>query len=348
MLQNVNKVFVGTPYTANTKFTSTTLDGLNLPNGTILQYNIKTGKYNDNTKGAQQICIVTGTAADQAGAVHTIVSKGNVIKPESIQTPTIGFKAFEAPVEDVVKIDFSAIIGAVTGTGVLPSGFNHARFVVRTLYKTVYEIKSQYTKSYETFYIPNETINSLVTRLKNIIMNTEGRRITAEVDATNTGLLILTALPTIDNEGVNSLNEYSRQSIDASVYYTTEFDIFAYNNYYKETGANITKEIGTNGNGYWKVVRDRENRALGYKGILNRTAYPVILPALNVVNKDTITAGTIVYGGYNTFVIEYNNEYLSNDNQYRKNTPLADEIYSDAGTSVETAFLAFITGALGL
>ena len=87
------------------------------------------------------------------------------------------------------------------------------------------------------------------------------------------------------------------------------------------TNLTVSKTQGGPGKGNAKIIRDRENAALGYKGIINRMYWPVIKPALTVNLSDT----------YDTLVIENQNHYLSDDNQYIKNTPIATELYVVAG-----------------
>ena len=84
-------------------------------------------------------------------------------------------------------------------------------------------------------------------------------------------------------------------------------------------GITITQVESQPGKGNAYIVRDREQAALGYKGITYRTEWPVIKPELNV----DLTAT------YDTLVIEFDKEYQSPDNQYVKSTDLAAELYVD-------------------
>ena len=93
----------------------------------------------------------------------------------------------------------------------------------------------------------------------------------------------------------------------------------------------IAKTQGTPGKGNPKIVRDRENAALGYRGITHRAngIYPYIAPELKADLSAT----------YDTLSIEWDNKYLSDDNQYIKTTPLACELYVNAGKLNKSAFM---------
>ena len=126
----------------------------------------------------------------------------------------------------------------------------------------------------------------------------------------------LTAKVKDDNEGKESINLYSQVSVDAFVRKTVPNGLLS-NVMYPVAGLSITKTQGTPGKGNPKIVRDREQAALGYKGITFRTHWPVIKPELNVNLSAT----------YDTMVIENWNSYQSPDNQYVKTTPMATELY---------------------
>ena len=103
-------------------------------------------------------------------------------------------------------------------------------------------------------------------------------------------------------------------------------------------GAVIAKTVGNPGKGYWKQVRDTEARNMGYKGHVFTGAYPIVEQARKVVEDKT----------YDYAIIENDNLYLSNDNQYIKTTPLTTELYVEAGSLkdsiVDKGLQSFITG----
>lgn len=156
------------------------------------------------------------------------------------------------------------------------------------------------------------------------------------VDATP-AVITLTALPKDDNEGVYSLNEYSVVSMDVSLYTTVPGALLS-NQPAAVPGATIAKTVGNPGKGYWKQVRDAEVRNMGYKGHVFTGAYPTVEQARKVVEDKT----------YDYAIIENDNLYLSNDNQYIKTTPLTTELYVEAGSLkdsiVDKGIQSFITG----
>ena len=99
-------------------------------------------------------------------------------------------------------------------------------------------------------------------------------------------------------------------------------------------GATIAKTVGNPGKGYWKQVRDSEFRNSPYKGHVFTDAYPEIRQEMRTV-KDA---------EYDYAIIESDNMYLSNDNQYIKTTPMTVEVYCPGleGSIVGTGIQNFI------
>ena len=146
------------------------------------------------------------------------------------------------------------------------------------------------------------------------------------VDATLSTLL-LTAKAKDDNEGVNSINEYSVVDVNASVYYTIPGALLS-NQPEAVSGVTITKTTGNPGKGYWKQVRDMEVRAMGYKGHVFTGAYPTVEQARLVEEGAT----------YDSFTIEHDNKHLTPDNQTVKEAPLMESIYVKAGQIANSVF----------
>lgn len=167
---------------------------------------------------------------------------------------------------------------------------------------------------------------------------------TSLATGTNDNTLVLSAKVKTDNDGSESINEYSQVSMLAYAYYTNPSATgFASKNKYPMIGVTVNKTATANpGHGNPKIVRDREKWALSYKGITNRTWFPVIKP--------NITADLTAH--YDEFIVEHNNKYLSPDNQFEKEAMLATEVYvpvagSDhfGGSDVYNFFVNFVTGA---
>ena len=205
------------------------------------------------------------------------------------------------------------------------------RYVLRVLYKDIEANNFQFTHTYEVYAESNEAQKLAEAFVKKINAH-KNRRIQAGNTA---AVLTLTAMVKDDNEGVYSLNEYSVVDMEVSLYHTVPGALLA-NQPEAVSGATIAKTPGNPGKGFWKQVRDAEVRYMGYKGHVFTGAYPEVEQARKVVE------GT----SYDYAVIENDNLYLSNDNQYIKTTPLTTEVYcpSMVGSIVDKGIQSFIKG----
>lgn len=205
------------------------------------------------------------------------------------------------------------------------------RYVLRVLYKDIEANNFQFTHTYEVYAESNEAQKLAEAFVKKINAH-KNRRIQAENAA---AVLTLTAMVKDDNEGVYSLNEYSVVDMEVSLYHTVPGALLA-NQPKAVSGATIAKTPGNPGKGFWKQVRDAEVRYMGYKGHVFTGAYPEVEQARKVVE------GT----SYDYAVIENDNLYLSNDNQYIKTTPLTTEVYcpSMVNSIVDKGIQSFIKG----
>lgn len=205
------------------------------------------------------------------------------------------------------------------------------RYVLRVLYKDIEANNFQFTHTYEVYAESNEAQKLAEAFVKKINAH-KNRRIQAENAA---AVLTLTAMVKDDNEGVYSLNEYSVVDMEVSLYHTVPGALLA-NQPEAVSGATIAKTPGNPGKGFWKQVRDAEVRYMGYKGHVFTGAYPEVEQARKVVE------GT----SYDYAVIENDNLYLSNDNQYIKTIPLTTEVYcpSMVNSIVDKGIQSFIKG----
>lgn len=205
------------------------------------------------------------------------------------------------------------------------------RYVLRVLYKDIEANNFQFTHTYEVYAESNKAQELAEAFVKKINAH-KNRRIQAE---NVTAVLTLTAMVKDDNEGVYSLNEYSVVDMEVSLYHTVPGALLA-NQPEAVSGATIVKTPGNPGKGFWKQVRDAEVRYMGYKGHVFTGAYPEVEQARKVVE------GT----SYDYAVIENDNLYLSNDNQYIKTTPLTTEVYcpSMVNSIVDKGIQSFIKG----
>ena len=263
---------------------------------------------------------VTVTKPDGTTEQKANIEFSNAIQKDSKPSAVIG--TYVAPVQEKIVI-------TLTNATIVAGN----RYVLRIVYKDMFEDPGQFTHTYEVF-AKSATAADLATAIVKKINKHANRRVQASASA---AVITLTAMEKDDNEGVYSINEYSVVSMDASLYETIPGALLS--NYPKAVaGATIVKTPGNPGKGYWKQVRDREARQMGYKGHVFTGAYPEVEQVRKVVAGDT----------YDYATIENDNLYLSNDNQYIKTTPILTELYVKAGTLNNSVLAkglqAFISG----
>lgn len=323
MITRVDSVMIGKKCPAS----YTTVDALNAGEVALFDENRALIKDQDGALKASTIYVgvctgdMTVTMPDGTSSTKKVVEYSNAIQKASKPSYVMG--DYEAPIEEKIEIDLTSVKPVI----------GH-RYVLRIVYKDMYEAPGQFTHTYETV-ATSEVANDLGNALLKKIDKHANRRVTA-VFANHK--LTLTAMPKDDNEGVYSLNEYSVVSMEASLYVTIPGALLS-NVPEAVAGATIKKTAGHPGKGFWKQVRDMEVRMLGYKGHVFTDAYPIIEP------KRFVTEGAT----YDYFTIENDNLYLSPDNQYIKTTPLTTEVYVEHAEGNETSVFAkalgsFITG----
>lgn len=263
---------------------------------------------------------VTVTKPDGTTEQKANIEFSNAIQKDSKPSAVIG--TYVAPVQENITI-------TLTDATIVAGN----RYVLRIVYKDMFEDPGQFTHTYEVF-AESATAADLATAIVKKINKHANRRVQASATA---AVITLTAMEKDDNEGVYSINEYSVVSMDASLYETIPGALLS--NFPKAVaGATIVKTPGNPGKGYWKQVRDREARQMGYKGHVFTGAYPEVEQVRKVVAGDT----------YDYATIENDNLYLSNDNQYIKTTPILTELYVKAGTLSNSVLAkglqAFISG----
>ena len=236
--------------------------------------------------------------------------------------PHMVISEFEAKAEDSIVI---------TATNVTPE-IGH-RYVLRLVYNDIYEAPGQFTHTYEVIAKTTAAADLMAAFAKKINKHKEARVVATVEDA----VLTIEAKEIPYNEGITLDALYSQVSVDAFMWTTIPSGLLS-NVMYPIANLTIAKTQGTPGKGNAYIVRDRENAALGYRGITHRAngAYPYVAPEF----KSDLSAQ------YDTVTVEWDNKYLSNDNQYIKTTPLATELYvvagSVAGSVIETGLKAFI------
>lgn len=323
MITHVDTVLIGKICPADYK----TVDALNQGDVALFDENKSLIKNEADAVKASTVYIgvagenMTITSPNGTSATKRSVEYSNAIQKASKPSYVIG--SYVAPVQEEIEIDLNSATVVI----------GH-RYVLRIVYKDMYEAPGQFTHTYEVV-ATTVIADDLGEALLNKINKHANRRVNATFASHK---LTLTALPKDDNEGVYSLNEYSIVSMEASLYVTIPGALLS-NVPEAVPGVTITKTAGKPGKGYWKQVRDAEVRMLGYKGHVFTDAYPIVEPKRNV------TEGT----SYDYITIENDNLYLSPDNQYIKTTPLTTELYVEKTDNLDTSkfvknLKAFITG----
>lgn len=320
MITSVHTVLIGTKCPAS----YTTADALNA--GEVALFDQNRAILKTAAEAAKASSLYVGVAGPKINVTMpngTVAQKANIEFSNEIQKsskPSAVIGANVEPTQDKVVV---TLTNATVVAG--------HRYVLRVLYKDIEANNFQFTHTYEVYAESNEAQKLAEAFVKKINAH-KNRRIQAENAA---AVLTLTSMVKDDNEGVYSLNEYSVVDMEVSLYHTVPGALLA-NQPEAVSGATIAKTPGNPGKGFWKQVRDAEVRYMGYKGHVFTGAYPEVEQARKVVE------GT----KYDYAVIENDNLYLSNDNQYIKTTPLTTEVYcpSMVGSIVDKGIQSFIKG----
>lgn len=320
MITSVHTVLIGKKCPAS----YTTVDDLNA--GEVALFDQNKAILKTAAEAAKASSLYVGVAGEK---INVTMPDGNVAQKANIEfsneiqkssKPSAVIGQHVEPTQDKVVITLT--------NATIVAGH---RYVLRVLYKDIEANNFQFTHTYEVYAESNEAQKLAKAFVKKINAH-KNRRIQAENAA---AVLTLTAMVKNDNEGVYSLNEYSVVDMEVSLYHTVPGALLA-NQPEAVSGATIAKTPGNPGKGFWKQVRDAEVRYMGYKGHVFTGAYPEVEQARKVVE------GT----SYDYAVIENDNLYLSNDNQYIKTTPLTTEVYcpSMVNSIVDKGIQSFIKG----
>lgn len=320
MITSVHTVLIGTKCPASYN----TADALNA--GEVALFDQNRAILKTAAEAAKASSLYVGVAGPKINVTMpngTVAQKANIEFSNEIQKsskPSAVIGSHVEPTQDKVVVTLT--------NATIVAGH---RYVLRVLYKDIEANNFQFTHTYEVYAESNEAQKLAGAFVKKINAH-KNRRIQAQNDE---DALTLTAMVKDDNEGVYSLNEYSVVDMEVSLYHTIPGALLA-NQPEAVAGATIVKTPGNPGRGFWKQVRDAEVRYMGYKGHVFTGAYPEVEQARKVVE------GT----KYDCAVIENDNLYLSNDNQYIKTTPLTTEVYcpSMVGSIVDKGIQSFIKG----
>lgn len=320
MITSVHTVLIGTKCPAN----YSTADALNAGEVALFDQNKAIIKTAAEAVNASSLYVgVAGQKINVTTPDGKVAQRANIEFSNEIQK---GSKP-SAVVSSYVKPTQEKVVITLTNATIVAGH----RYVLRVLYKDIEANNFQFTHTYEVYAESNEAQKLAGAFVKKINAH-KNRRIQAQNDV---AVLTLTAMDKDDNEGVYSLNEYSVVDMEVSLYHTVPGALLA-NQPEAVSGATIVKTPGNPGKGFWKQVRDAEVRYMGYKGHVFTGAYPEVEQARKVVEG----------AEYDCAVIENDNLYLSNDNQYIKTTPLTTEVYCTdmVGSIVDKGIRSFIKG----
>lgn len=320
MITSVHTVLIGKKCPAS----YTTVDALNA--GEVALFDQNKAILKTAAEAAKASSLYVGVAGEK---INVTMPNGNVAQKANIEFSNEIQKSSKpsAVIGQHVKPTQDKVVITLTNATIVAGH----RYVLRVLYKDIEANNFQFTHTYEVYAESNEAQKLAEAFVKKINAH-KNRRIQAENAA---AVLTLTAMVKDDNEGVYSLNEYSVVDMEVSLYHTVPGALLA-NQPEAVSGATIAKTPGNPGKGFWKQVRDAEVRYMGYKGHVFTGAYPEVEQARKVVEGTT----------YDYAVIENDNLYLSNDNQYIKTTPLTTEVYcpSMVNSIVDKGIQSFIKG----
>lgn len=320
MITSVHTVLIGKKCPTS----YTTVDALNA--GEVALFDQNKAILKTAAEAAKASSLYVGVAGEK---INVTMPDGNVAQKANIEFSNEIQKSSKpsAVIGQHVKPTQDKVVITLTNATIVAGH----RYVLRVLYKDIEANNFQFTHTYEV-YAESNAAQKLAEAFVKKINAHKNRRIQAENVA---AVLTLTAMVKDDNEGVYSLNEYSVVDMEVSLYHTVPGALLA-NQPEAVSGATIAKTPGNPGKGFWKQVRDAEVRYMGYKGHVFTGAYPEVEQARKVVE------GT----SYDYAVIENDNLYLSNDNQYIKTTPLTTEVYcpSMVNSIVDKGIRSFIKG----
>lgn len=249
-----------------------------------------------------------------------VIKWSNAIRKHDIKSMTKMSKAdgdytFD---EDTITIDFTKVDECIANKW----REGGKRVILRLTFKDLPTRYRKWTESYEYVTMLNDTPEIVAAALAKAVTN-EYKRARVYADA-NGAILTLKAMPYDDDDDFDTINWAGKVRFNANVYFTDPAaeGWESLNKHYPQ-GLVITKHFGKTYPATGKLVRDRENQAYGYQGIINRGCgtWPIIQPerqAQDGVDYDAVT-------------LEFENMYRAADDIFRK-TKQTVEIYVPAGS----------------
>ena len=245
------------------------------------------------------ICQGTGDTFDYTNEAGTAVTGARrVIFSDPIEGALVKSyvgNAYTASAEQITTLD-------LTGLAVVVD----TEYVLRIVFKDLDEHPGQFVHSYRHIAVTGDTIDTVGAALVALVLADSGRRVLAAYTA-GTDVITLTGLAKPEcTTSTSDIDEYSMVEFDAFLNYVDASDNWVSWGAVKATTAAVF------GSGNWEHIRDLEKLGFGYRGVSNKTHFPVLTPDFATVKNET----------YDMIVIEHDKSYRSPDNQYGKQTIL--------------------------
>ena len=259
--------------------------------------------------------------ADKMGNVTYIpvVKWSNIINAADIKSITK--LDYKEDTEDTISIDFSTIPAETLD--ILSAG--GCPVVLRLTFKDMPMRYRKWTESYSYVTMPGDGIQNIMQGLvKDIVRASKRQRVYAKIDGTK---LVLEAMKYDDDEQAVTENVYAKVRFDANAYWMNpQAPGWAANNKY-DLGVKFVKQEGVTYPASAKLVRDRERSAFDYQGVLHRCCWYDPQPNM-VTNIDNH------YGG---ITIEFENQYRTADDLWRRTKQTVEIYASNEGTEIGAA-----------
>ena len=259
--------------------------------------------------------------ADKMGNVTYIpvVKWSNIINAADIKSITK--LDYKEDTEDTISIDFSTIPAEtldILSTGGCP-------VVLRLTFKDMPMRYRKWTESYSYVTMPGDGIHNIMQGLvKDIVRASKRQRVYAKIDGTK---LVLEAMKYDDDEQAVTENVYAKVRFDANAYWMNpQAPGWAANNKY-DLGVKFVKQEGVTYPASAKLVRDRERSAFDYQGVLHRCCW--YDPQPNMV--------TNIDNHYSGITIEFENQYRTADDLWRRTKQTVEIYASNNGTEIGAA-----------
>ena len=250
------------------------------------------------------ICAGTGDTFDytEETGVTPVTAARRIIFSDPIEGALVKSfvgKAHTVKAEQVSTLDLTGLT-VTEGT----------EYVLRVVYKDLDEHPGQFVQTKRYIATAAATIDTVGAALVASFSADKGRRVNATYTV-GTDVITLTGREIPDCcTTLTDIDEFKMVEFDVFLNYVDASDSWA------EWGAVKVTTAAVHGNGNWEQIRDLEKIALGYRGVSNKTHFPVKTPGLATTIDET----------YDVIVIEHDKSYRAPDNQYGKTTILTTVI----------------------